>query len=262
MGATLGHVDVVLVRPRSPGNVGAAARAIANHGLGRLILVAPPAFDPEQARWMAPGAHAVIDHAILARSVEEAVSPHQRVVGTSGRSRRWRWPVRSPWELGASVVASPAPTALLFGPEDFGLSNADLSVCTELLTLPTAGHDSLNLAQAVTVTASWMLGAWCQQRDRDAGGSAIDGAATAPTAPPTADAAPVGLRDAVIQDLMEVLDASGYLRSRSELQVRSTLHQLLGRLQPTRSEAGMLRGMLKPTRWQMGLLAPRDTTET
>ena len=104
-------------------------------------------------------------------------------------------------------------------------------------------------------------GAWCQQRDRDAGGSAFDSAATAPKTPPTADAAPVGLREAVIQDLMEVLDASGYLRSRSALQVRSTLHQLLGRLQPSRSEAGMLRGMLKPTRWQMGLLAPRDSTD-
>ena len=104
---------MVLVRSRSPGNVGAAARAIANHGLGRLILVAPPAFDLEQARWMAPGAHKVIDDAILARSVEEAVSL-QRVVGTSGRSRRWRWPSAAPGSW-ASVVASPAPTALLFG---------------------------------------------------------------------------------------------------------------------------------------------------
>ena len=72
----LGHVFVVLVRPLQPGNVGTAARAIANHGLGGLVLVDPPAFDPERARWMAPGAAEVIDRARFVGSVREAVADY------------------------------------------------------------------------------------------------------------------------------------------------------------------------------------------
>jgi len=247
----LAHVDVVLVRPRGSANVGAAARAIANHGLGRLVLVAPPALDPEQARWMAPGARDVFDGMALYDRLEDAVEDRVRVVGTSGRPRRWSWPVRQPWELARVVLDEPVPTAIVFGQEDFGMSNEDLSVCSEILTLPTAGHASLNLAQAVTVTASWLLGTWCQDRDADP---------EAPPEPPAATTlpAPQGLRDAVIEDVLGVLEATGYLESRSPLQVRATLHQLLARVQPSVQDAGMLRGMLKPSRWRLGLLPTRS----
>lgn len=240
----LGHVDIVLVRPRQSGNVGAAARAIANHGLGQLVLVAPPAFDPERARWMAPGAHDIINRARVVGSVAEAVAPHQHVVGTSGRPRRWRRPVVQPWELGDQAVTDSRPMALLFGQEDFGLSNDDLSVCTALLTLPTSGHNSLNLAQAVTVTGSWLLGAWCQQRD-----------AAKPPAPAAATV-PVGLRDGLVDDLVSVLGAVGYLDNHPSSLVRSTLHQLAAKLTSI-DEASMLRGMIKPVRWELGLVPRR-----
>jgi len=49
------RVVIVLVQPLHPGNVGATARAMRNFGLERLVLVDPPAYDPERARWMAPG---------------------------------------------------------------------------------------------------------------------------------------------------------------------------------------------------------------
>lgn len=240
----LGHVDVVLVRPRQPGNVGAVARAIANHGLGRLVLVAPPAFDPERARWMAPGAHGVLDDARIVNTLAEAVVEHQHVIGSSGRPRRWRRPVVSPWQLGSAVSADSRPTALVFGQEDFGMSNEDLSLCSALLTLPTAGHDSLNLAQAVTVTASWLLGAWCQTRDADK--------VPAPARP----GVPMGLRQGLVNDLLEVLRASGYLDNRPDAMVRSTLHQLATKLDSL-EEARVLRGMLKPVRWKLGVLPKR-----
>ena len=71
--ADLSHITVVLVRPQQPGNIGVAARAIANHGIGRLALVAP-LLDPERARWMAPKSHHVIDNAHYCETVEEAVA--------------------------------------------------------------------------------------------------------------------------------------------------------------------------------------------
>ena len=41
--------------------------------------------------------------------------------------------------------------ALLFGPEDRGLTNAQLRYCQALVTIPTTGFSSLNLAQAVMI---------------------------------------------------------------------------------------------------------------
>ena len=52
---TLRRVSVVLVEPRSPGNIGAVARAMANMGVGPLVLI--DAADPlaPEARHRAMG---------------------------------------------------------------------------------------------------------------------------------------------------------------------------------------------------------------
>src|SRR5260370_11660359 len=43
---------------------------------------------------------------------------------------------------------------MVFGPEDFGLTNRELKLCQRLVTIPTApAYPSLNLAQAVMVVA-------------------------------------------------------------------------------------------------------------
>jgi tRNA/rRNA methyltransferase len=236
--APLTHVTVVLVRPQQSGNVGAAARAIANHGLGRLILVDPPAFDPEEARWMAPHARHVIDELRLVGSVAEAVADRARVVGTSGRGRKADTPVWGPGEL-AQVVADGSPTAVLFGPEDAGLSNEDLERCEAVLSLPTeAAQPSLNLGQAVTVTGSWLL-AGVRERRPD----------SSPPLPP--NPAPIALRDAAVRDVMEVLEASGYLASRNPSQVRATLHRAMSKLSEDARDVAVLRGMLKPVRHRL-----------
>ena len=43
--------------------------------------------------------------------------------------------------------------AVLFGPEDHGLSNEDLNLCQGYVSIPTAAYASLNLAQAVLLVA-------------------------------------------------------------------------------------------------------------
>ncbi len=54
---------VVLVRPQEEGNVGAVARAMANMGLERLLLVEPAARLGDVARAFAMHSHHVLDHA-------------------------------------------------------------------------------------------------------------------------------------------------------------------------------------------------------
>lgn len=212
-----------------------AARAVANHGLGGLTLVDPPGFDPERARWMAPGAHDVIDGAEIVGTVAQAVADAVRVVGTTARTRRWDWPVQGPEALAAEIRDDPQPTAILFGPEDAGLSNEDLALCHTLVRLPTERHRSLNLAQAVTVLGSWLLAAHYE----------------AEPPPPAQEPAlaPARLQALVVEEALEVLEAGNYLRGRNPSQVRSTLLRLLARARTDGRELEMLRGMLKAVRW-------------
>ena len=133
------------------------------------------------------------------------------------------------------ILADPVPTALLFGPEDMGLSNDDLGLCHSILTLPTAEHASLNLAQAVTVTCSHLLQAELTGHPAE---SAL------PSEP-----APAWLQDAVVNEGVEILTAAGYLRGRSAVQIHGTLYRLFGRARPSKDEAEILRGMAKQLQW-------------
>lgn len=232
----LAQIRIVLVRPRGPANVGVVARAIANHGLGDLVLVAPAAFDPDEARWKAPGAHHVVDAARIVATVDEAVADARLVVGTTARKRRWDWPVWDPAALAEAVATQPGPACLLFGPEDAGLRNEDLEPCQAVLTLPTGPASSLNLAQAVTVTAHALRARL---------------AAVPPDPLPPRLPAPTGLLRAVVHQAEAILEAGGYLRGRSPEQVRGTLQRLLVRLAPDPAEAGMLHGMLQHVRWTL-----------
>src|SRR5208337_3105422 len=79
---------IVLVRPRNPLNIGAAARALANFGLLEMAVVAP--FEPtwEEARSAAVGAETVIASARVVPALLDAIGDATLVVGTTTGSRR------------------------------------------------------------------------------------------------------------------------------------------------------------------------------
>lgn len=151
----LDNIRIVLVEPQVPGNVGAAARAIKNMGLSRLVLVAPWFKNHPQARYMAHGSEDVLDRAVICDDLSEAVADSVLVCGTTQRKRH-----NTPFsELRAAApdileAASTGPVSILFGREDKGLSNDNLKHCQLLITIPSApAQPSLNLSQAIMVTA-------------------------------------------------------------------------------------------------------------
>ena len=98
----------------------------------------------------------VIDSMRRSRTLAEAVADCALVVGTTARGGPYRQGVRAPREAAPDIVAraQQQQVALVFGPEDHGLSNADLKLCHQLITIPTnPDYPSLNLAQAVMVCA-------------------------------------------------------------------------------------------------------------
>ena len=81
------NIRIVLVEPKVPGNVGAAARAMKNMGLSRLVLVRPWFRGHPQARYMAHGSEDVLDRAEVFETLAEAVADSVLVAGTTRRRR-------------------------------------------------------------------------------------------------------------------------------------------------------------------------------
>jgi tRNA/rRNA methyltransferase len=147
-------IRIVLVRPKNSGNVGSAARAMKNMGLGDLRLVAPRRYRPAAAVAMAVHAGDVLARVRRHDSLQEAIADCAWVVGTTCRPGPYRNRPLTPREAAPEVLAVGAahPVALVFGPEDHGLSNEELKLCHELVTIPSdSEYPSLNLAQAVLV---------------------------------------------------------------------------------------------------------------
>ena len=152
--ALLAHLAIVLVRPKIPENIGAAARISCNMGINRLIVVRDEMPDRETMAKMAThkAAH-LIDNLELYQDLGEALADFTLVVGTTARKGRQRSVETSPRELVEILLPSLTTNrvAILFGPEDTGLTNDDLKYCQLASAIPTADFSSLNLAQAVAI---------------------------------------------------------------------------------------------------------------
>jgi len=143
---------IILVRSKDSANVGAAARAMKNFGLSDLVLVAPRCAVDDRARALASHAGDLLDAARVEASLETAIGDRRLVLGTSARRRTTETlPVLTPREAAPRLLQQ--GTAVLFGPEDHGLSNEELNLCQGYVSIPTADYPSLNLAQAVLVMA-------------------------------------------------------------------------------------------------------------
>lgn len=150
----LDEIAIVLVRPRYPENIGAAARAARNMGIRRLVVVSPENLDMDRVRMMSThAAGEVVDKMEVFSALEEALAGFSYTVGTTAREGKRRIPCYTPKTLAEKLVSvsSANQVGILFGPEDRGLSNEDLRFCHEMVRIPTAEFSSLNLAQSVMV---------------------------------------------------------------------------------------------------------------
>ncbi len=149
----LEYIRVVLIQPTHPGNIGATARAMANMGISRLVLVDPADFPSPVANARAAGADAILDAAQVVSNLDQAISDCTMVIGTTARQRSIRWPELTPEEAMQSLLQTrDSETAIIFGRESSGLTNQELERCHNLIRIPVElEFSSLNLASAVTV---------------------------------------------------------------------------------------------------------------
>ncbi|MDA8162396.1 MAG: RNA methyltransferase [Desulfobacteraceae bacterium] len=154
MKAVMENIGVVLHEPRYPENIGAAARCCKNMGIQDLAVVHPHDMDREKMLKMATHEAAeLIEGMPVYDSLEEAVSSFGYAVGTTARTGRHRRPSDTPRDMAGYIAALSQKNrvALVFGSEKWGLTNDDLRLCQSVVTIPTAGFSSINLAQSVMI---------------------------------------------------------------------------------------------------------------
>lgn len=226
------NVRIVLVGTTHPGNIGATARAMKNMGISDLRLVDPRYFPHEDATARASGAEDVLAAANVVSELAEAIADCSYVAGASARSRSIDWPSLSPRECASHLLDQPADSnvAVVFGPENSGLKNADLDRCNALLKIPTdPSFSSLNIAMAVQVICYEL----CLAR--------IDPPKSAPPESPPATAVEM---EHFYQHLEDVLIASDFLDPGKPRLLMRRLRRLFTKADPDKNEINILRGIL------------------
>ena len=150
----LDNISIVLLQPRYSENIGAAARAMRNMGIRQLVIVDPQNFDLSKALKLATHfASDIVEKSKFYPDLKEALSSFHYVVGTTARLGGQRQVVNTPLTLSRKLIpiSEKNRIAMLFGPEDKGLSNEDIRYCHALVNIPTTQFSSLNLAQSVMI---------------------------------------------------------------------------------------------------------------
>ena len=260
-------IRFVLVRPRRSGNVGAIARVLACFPVAELVLVRPRTRIGTIAARRAVRGVGVLDRRREVASFAEAVADCVRIVGTIGRTHGGREPVAAVRASAASIVAAAGsgPVAVVFGPEDHGLSRAEIGLCHELATIPTGrDEESLNLSHAAAIFAyEILLAAGDPSASSALAGTPARGhrrqRLDAGAEPPTA-----AEREALVHHVGEALSAIGYLKAQRPARSLAEIRKLLDRVAPTRREVRLVRGIARRTLGALarGLSATRPPTRS
>lgn len=235
------EVRIVLVRPRNPLNIAAAARAARNFGFEDLTVVAP--YEPvwEEAR-AATGAKRWLRHARVVSHLLEAVEDRNWVLGTSCLSRRRSLDPNKVLPLdGLSAYATKQKRrdriAILFGSEKRGLSNEDLSYCHSVIRIPTTEQSpSMNLGQAVAVCC-YELRSWrIPHRGRKKGAAPCAG---------------VGEIIRLVEEIEKLLCGTVALPAGRERKRKARLQQMLLRWPLTSQDVALALSVLRDLAWRL-----------
>ena len=229
---------MVLVRPRNPLNIGAAARAMSNFGVHRLRLVSPYAVAFREAR-SAVGASSILKSAEEFKTVAEAVADCSLVVGTTAvRNRALQHPLKRLSPGTGNAIRRRLKTgrvALLFGSEKIGLTNEDFSHCHWLLSISTQEtHISMNLGQAVAVCLYELARGKPEK-----------------PAPNKVESATVGDAEQITGGLLDALSISDYLKPGTEAMFEKKTRRLILRLNLEAYDAKLLLGMVRQVVWKL-----------
>jgi TrmH family RNA methyltransferase len=230
-------LTVVLVSPRNPLNIGAAARALSNFGFDDLRLVQPYDVAFREAV-SAVGGAPVLQAARVFDHLADALVDCSLVVGTTSAGNRELQQPISTLENSAQLLRGHTAgnqAALLFGSEKFGLSNDDLSFCHHLVRIPTVPETpSMNLGQSVAVCLYELIR------------SPLDMAA-----PPVRGAVNGADAEQLTNMLLELLEVSGYTNRIVAVSTTQKIRRFFRRIRLQQRDARLVLGILRQLLWKL-----------
>lgn len=248
------QIKIVLVEPTGALNIGSIARVMKNMQLTNLVLVNPKC-DPvgEEARQMAVHAQDVLDNIVITDSLPTALQGCQRAIATTARSRALPTDLESPKEALPWLIESNLTSALIFGPEDRGLSNQELNYGQRFVGIPSnPAYPSLNLAQAVAICAYELYQAFLSQNNEKLpNNTVLEGNKPQNFDSLPLENAPVEAIEQYYDRLESLLLDIGYLYPHTATTRMAKFRRLYNRANLKIEEVSMLRGMLRQIRWAM-----------
>jgi len=262
---------VVLVSPRNPLNIGAAARAMANFGFTDLAVVAP-----HEPLWRgvrsAVGAPDLLENAQVFANLADAIAHCTLVLGTGTLTyRKPEQPVVSLPELPPLIRselariraihpqshgAQHSTIALVFGQEKHGLTSEDLCRCHRLIEIPTDPRQpSMNLGQAVAVCLYEIATRVPLQTAPAA--TALPAAGPVPAAPLEPASTSTNL-DRLAGVIEETMLAAGYSPLGMQNANRRDFRLLLRRLAPGQSDTRRILGLFRRILYRLGKVPERN----
>jgi tRNA/rRNA methyltransferase/tRNA (cytidine32/uridine32-2'-O)-methyltransferase len=204
-----------------------------NMGLQSLTLVRPEKYDASRIRFVAHDSDDIVAGIRHCETIDEAIEGCVHVAAYTARQRAAKRRVAEPRSAAEELVAATVDgdVAVLFGREDRGLDNAALDRAHVVVTIPTTGYASLNLAQAALIAAYELRLAapeFARARRR-----------------PRKDAPPATSEqfERLFSDAERALVAIEFFKSRNEELVLRTVRSLAFRANPDAREIELLRAM-------------------
>ncbi|MEO0770712.1 MAG: RNA methyltransferase [Cyanobacteria bacterium J06649_4] len=294
----LAAVRIVLVAPAGPLNVGSVARVMKNFGLSQLVLVNPQC-DPLGAEALQMAVHAddILRAARRVGTSPEALVGCERAIATTARARGFDAPLLLPDQILPTLLTQSngqgkCNTAILFGPEDRGLSNEELTYAQQFTKIPSSdNYSALNLAQAVAVCCYELYRASLEPsspRPSSLGASSAKASnstsASWQSVSPTLQNAPSSAKqtksthsstrspahkpkatldelEGYYQHLQSLLLTVEYLYPHTAESRMRKLRQLLHRAEPTSNEVALLRGIIRQVEWAISNAQSADTNQ-
>jgi TrmH family RNA methyltransferase len=204
---------------------------MSNLGFSHLHLVKPQSFDRARAKITACWGDFLLDTVVVHDSMEEALSPMQEVVGFSGQHGKHRPQHVYLHEWERTWAKNPAvTTALVFGPEDTGLTQEHLAHCRWTVRIPsTVKNPSFNLAQAVLLVLFELKR------------SELHGLTTESV--PLGEQAPMNFFYQLDRIVGEVLERCEFYREGTPGPIPDLVKNMLRRIAPDQREMGVLQAL-------------------
>lgn len=227
------EIDIVLVEPLYEGNIGFTARVMKNFGFFNLVLVNPSCSIGDEAVARASHARDVLQDARHC-SLDDVFEGSNLVVATTGEVSKsvntaMRMPYFTPSELRGMLSLVNGRVSVLFGRENWGLSNEEVKRSDIICTIPTsADYPILNISHAVGIICYEL--AHLPRGDYS-----------------LADRKRMEYLYRHISEFLDLVEHHEHKRENTMILIR----RLLSRTMPTTREVSTLHGLLRRTEWHI-----------